>query len=40
LELTEIDLKATLKETGCRFYNYTILGPAIRLPYKALLKIK
>jgi uncharacterized protein (DUF302 family) len=29
--LTEIDLKATLKETGCRFYNYTILGP-IRLP--------
>jgi uncharacterized protein (DUF302 family) len=23
--LTEIDLK-TLKETGCRFYNYTILG--------------
>jgi uncharacterized protein (DUF302 family) len=24
--LTEIDLKATLKETGCRFYNYTILG--------------
>jgi uncharacterized protein (DUF302 family) len=20
--LTEIDLKATLKETGCRFYNY------------------
>jgi uncharacterized protein (DUF302 family) len=32
--LTEIDLKATLKETGCRFYNYTILGPAIRLPTK------
>jgi uncharacterized protein (DUF302 family) len=22
----EIDLKTTLKETGCRFYNYTILG--------------
>jgi uncharacterized protein (DUF302 family) len=36
--LTEIDLKATLKETGCRFYNYTILGacnPASA--YKALL---
>jgi hypothetical protein len=21
--------KATLKKTGCRFYNYTILGPAM-----------
>jgi uncharacterized protein (DUF302 family) len=33
--LTEIDLKATLKETGCRFYNYTILGAAIHSAYKA-----
>jgi uncharacterized protein (DUF302 family) len=38
--LTEIDLKATLKETGCRFYNYTILEPAIRLLQSYWQKIK
>jgi uncharacterized protein (DUF302 family) len=38
--LTEIDLKATLKETGCRFYNYTILGACNPLPHKALAEDK
>jgi hypothetical protein len=31
--LTENRFKSNIKkETGCRFYNYTILEPAIQLP--------